>query len=186
MAQTNSTSKSALRARAYRIKYAENVKLYEKLRQIKRRNDPVERAKKAVIDKNWSLKNKSRKAATNRAWRIANPKKVREWAKTYRLNHPERYRAMSQRYRATKVEGLERYGWIDERLIANYVTRVCGICGLVIEASYEIDHIIPLSRNGSHTLDNLQITHPVCNRTKSGKLQSEIELDIMILREYLK
>ena len=47
---------------------------------------------------------------------------------------------------------------------------ICGICKLVVrmqEAS--IDHIVPLSQGGSHTWNNVQLTHLKCNMKKSNK-----------------
>lgn len=129
------------------------------------------------------------KKTSNKNYRLRNPQKVREWRREqdrrYRARYPEKMRSRAASRRATKVEGLKRFGWIDYRLIDNYYTRLCGICGLLIESSFEVDHIIPLSRNGSHTLGNLQITHPVCNRVKHGRLQKEMELDTMILKELI-
>lgn len=69
--------------------------------------------------------------------------------------------------------------------ITNYTNRVCGICNLLIEGKYEIDHIIPLSRNGTHSYDNLQLTHPMCNRVKHSKLQSEMSIEIAMLQAYI-
>ena len=34
---------------------------------------------------------------------------------------------------------------------------------------FHIDHIIPLSKDGNHTLTNLQITHPLCNLKKGNR-----------------
>lgn len=33
----------------------------------------------------------------------------------------------------------------------------------------EVDHIVPISRGGSHTYDNLQAAHANCNRKKWAK-----------------
>lgn len=38
-----------------------------------------------------------------------------------------------------------------------------------------IDHIIPLSRNGTHTLDNLALACPSCNCSKNNKTPEEFE-----------
>lgn len=54
----------------------------------------------------------------------------------------------------------------------------CGICGDPIDytlphddpMSYAVDHIVPLNRGGSDTLDNKQASHRTCNRAKSDKL----------------
>lgn len=54
----------------------------------------------------------------------------------------------------------------------------CRACGFKIDfdaAKYddlapEIDHIVPLAREGTHTWDNVQLLHGRCNRTKSDRL----------------
>jgi len=53
----------------------------------------------------------------------------------------------------------------------------CHICGDAINYqahhldpnSFTIDHITPINRGGSDTLDNLAAAHRGCNRTKSDK-----------------
>lgn len=129
------------------------------------------------------------KKASNRAYRKRNPIKLQEWKrkqdKRYRERYPEKIKALSQRRRGRRVTSRGNFGWIDVRLVSNYYTKICGICGLKINSQYELDHIIPLSRNGDHQLDNLQLTHPICNRTKHNKLQKDMELDILILRELI-
>ena len=37
-----------------------------------------------------------------------------------------------------------------------------------------IDHIIPVSRGGTHTWDNVQLAHRYCNSIKSNKLVDEV------------
>ena len=45
---------------------------------------------------------------------------------------------------------------------------MCGICGLLIEGLADIDHIKPRRHGGDLTdADNLQLTHPRCNRSKA-------------------
>lgn len=49
----------------------------------------------------------------------------------------------------------------------------CAICGRNLGGwvlpHANLDHIIPLVQGGANTVDNLQLTHPRCNRLKSGK-----------------
>lgn len=53
----------------------------------------------------------------------------------------------------------------------------CGICGLRVNTklkhphpySPSLDHIIPLSKGGSHTPDNVQLAHLRCNISKGSK-----------------
>ncbi|APD18256.1 HNH endonuclease [Mycobacterium phage Hammy] len=54
----------------------------------------------------------------------------------------------------------------------------CAVCGEPIDyeadhkhpLSFQIDHITPLAKGGTDTLDNIQPTHRQCNRDKSDKL----------------
>lgn len=53
----------------------------------------------------------------------------------------------------------------------------CYLCGFEIDyalkfpdpRSRSVDHIVPLSRGGSHTLDNVAMTHLRCNMSKNAK-----------------
>lgn len=51
---------------------------------------------------------------------------------------------------------------------------VCGICGHpVAPDDVHIDHIMPVSRGGQSTLDNLRVTHSACNMAKGNALPEE-------------
>lgn len=48
----------------------------------------------------------------------------------------------------------------------------CQICGEYVEDDdIDFDHIIPYSRGGQTTVENLRLTHSSCNRKKSTKLE---------------
>lgn len=48
---------------------------------------------------------------------------------------------------------------------------VCGICGESADPeSWHLDHIIPLSKGGHHTYENVQVSHPSCNLRKGARL----------------
>lgn len=56
---------------------------------------------------------------------------------------------------------------------------ICAICGKPVDKTLKspdpmsatVDHIIPVKKNGDPvSLDNLQLTHRICNRMKSDKL----------------
>nr|DAK34105.1 MAG TPA: HNH endonuclease [Caudoviricetes sp.] len=58
----------------------------------------------------------------------------------------------------------------------------CGICGREVDKtlpagspmSPELDEIIPVSRGGSpYDIDNLQLTHRICNRRKGAKMPGD-------------
>ena len=56
------------------------------------------------------------------------------------------------------------------RLVAAKYGFRCAICGKMLDASWETDHIVPLSRGGSNDLSNLQPVHRIpCHQMKSSQ-----------------
>lgn len=59
---------------------------------------------------------------------------------------------------------------------ANYVCQICGVQtdktkrGLIHDLAPELDHIVPLSKGGEHTHDNVQCACKRCNANKSNLL----------------
>jgi len=43
----------------------------------------------------------------------------------------------------------------------------CKECGLVLPATYEVDHIVRLQHGGSNEIENLQALCPSCHRNKT-------------------
>lgn len=58
----------------------------------------------------------------------------------------------------------------------------CHICGKAIDytlkspdpMSFELDHVIPLSKGGTDTLGNAAASHRTCNSTKRARLVAPI------------
>jgi 5-methylcytosine-specific restriction endonuclease McrA len=101
--------------------------------------------------------NKERKQALNREWKKNNPEKMADY------NHRRRARKYAVAYEIIDVAKVaERDGW------------TCGVCCLPINpdlrfpdpGSRSIDHIVALARGGSHTYDNVQLAHFLCNNLK--------------------
>lgn len=55
---------------------------------------------------------------------------------------------------------------------------MCAICGNRILAfeDCEVDHIVPFSRGGATTIENAQLAHRTCNRSKSNRLDEKLAL----------
>lgn len=51
---------------------------------------------------------------------------------------------------------------------------ICCICGKPLGDGYNIDHIIPLSREGTNAVENLRAVHPTCNRFKGMFTDEEL------------
>lgn len=87
---------------------------------------------------------------------------------------------------------LNRTEWAAARKRAiAMLDPVCAICHKYIDVqlpirdpktgefnslSVEVDHIVPRSRGGSfYAVDNLQLSHSVCNRRKGSKMEEDYE-----------
>jgi 5-methylcytosine-specific restriction endonuclease McrA len=54
---------------------------------------------------------------------------------------------------------------------------ICALCGQPVDPSLKnphpqsksIDHIIPVSKGGAHTMENVQLAHLVCNIRKGNR-----------------
>ncbi len=76
------------------------------------------------------------------------------------------------KYRAIKY-GVDWEAKAVQTVMATANKR-CGVCKVLIDMearqpdpfSLNIDHIVPLSQGGTHTAENIQITHRICNSKK--------------------
>lgn len=89
-----------------------------------------------------------------------------------------RYRKKTvKRQSSTKPSGI----WIEQILEA--YGYICYLCSEPIDMKLPrtsrrgatVDHVVPLSRGGSDELDNLRLTHWICNNAKSNKLIEELD-----------
>lgn len=101
---------------------------------------------------------------------------------TKRCKMAETSRNRSHIKRSSKKEGEI----ISIGYLINRDGPVCGICRKKIDVSLSyphpqsptVDHIIPLTKQGSHTYDNIQLAHLFCNvsRSNSGPAQAQLAL----------
>ncbi len=82
----------------------------------------------------------------------------------------------------------EAYGVEYDPVVTRYAVFerddwTCGICGgrtnpLKLPPhphAPTVDHIVPLSKGGGHTWDNVQCAHLTCNASKGAKLSTSSE-----------
>jgi 5-methylcytosine-specific restriction endonuclease McrA len=85
--------------------------------------------------------------------------------KKHRVKNPDKVRLDRAKRRAMLSKSrVDKY--IHKEQIRGWSTMECGICSMQIIGQYHIDHIIPLSKGGAHSVNNLQISHPYCNQSK--------------------
>lgn len=65
---------------------------------------------------------------------------------------------------------------------------LCGLTGVELSVTdMHLDHIIPRSKGGGHTVDNLRWTHPMANSAKGDRSDEEFYawLDAVVFRRVL-
>lgn|SRR5215471_326756 len=73
------------------------------------------------------------------------------------------------------VFGRHAKGFVDYRLVLARADGICYICGKpVAKAKRSWDHMIPISRGGTHTTENVALVHKRCNRWKADRTPAEI------------
>lgn len=79
-------------------------------------------------------------------------------------------RKKQAKYRARKRNAFVEV--VDPLVVYERDEGICGICGQFIPPSekYDVDHIIPLAKKGTHSYRNSQLSHIHCNSWKSGRM----------------
>jgi 5-methylcytosine-specific restriction endonuclease McrA len=102
-------------------------------------------------------------------WQAANPEKKKELMRRWNTENPEKKRQMQDRYRALKRGAT--IGDVDLEFVWNRHNGICSLCGKAIDRKdCHFDHVIPLSKGGEHSTDNLRPTHSFCNISKKDRL----------------
>ena len=150
--------------------------------------DPVGfKAAISVKRREQYLKDPAKAVEKTRLWREANPERARELnyrcGQAYKAAHPEKAREAAHRRRAL-LAGAESDGHTLAEKHAYWRSKgmdpsKCHYCGALVK-SWELsdgDHVIPVSRGGGHTVENLVPccwgTIGNCQNSKGSKLLSE-------------
>lgn len=153
--------KVAAQAKRWREEHLEQYR--ETHRRISRRD------KWKAYAREWRKTKRDTVREYERRYRLQNPEKYLEKGRSYRARNPEYFRAAYAK-RRTQMQGTEYPHTFQD--ISAQLTRqnhMCYWCSQPLTA-YEVDHVIPVSRGGSNSADNIVLSCSNCNRTKSNKL----------------
>ena len=132
--------------------------------------------KRKAYERQYKLDHKDKEYARRRKWR---------------LEHPERTKAIMARYRASEYGKLDRHarslkrraiGTPEKEVVAEVVNEyggLCPYCNQWIKKGH-IDHIVPISANGTNGRNNLVYCCDSCNTSKGSKSL----LEFMMYRSY--
>jgi len=122
---------------------------------------------------------KNARSAYKKEYNLKNSKKIKELQKEWRKNNPQ-YGPESVRRRRNKKTNNGYTPYKEFEVIDLYGTK-CHICNLEIdflcsrsakkdnwEFGLHIDHLIPISKGGPDTLENVRPSHAICNLRKGA------------------
>lgn len=128
----------------------------------------------------WREKNPNYDRQQAQAWAIAHPEQRKETQRAYFERTREAHRQRERTYRARKrnatIETITEEGWMQ--IILSYDS-CCVYCGHKCE-SPSMDHIVPISKGGSHSYDNIVPACLECNCKKGARTPKEANMPIIL------
>lgn len=136
------------------------------------REQNPERAK--ALARRVHLADPSKQATRSRRWFEENRERAYAQARERNRLNPE---ARNERYRRrrARIAGatVER---VDYRAILRRDGHWCYLCQqTVASGDVSFDHVVPISRGGAHSRENIRVTHLTCNLRKAAKLVEELD-----------
>lgn len=120
---------------------------------------------------------KSKKREYDQQYRIANRDKIRAGKKKWVENNRESIRLKGRVYAALRNARKRKTGgsYTKKDIKDQYARQhgKCYYCGQKVGDTYHVDHVVPLSRGGSNSPENLVVACVHCNLSKSNKLPHE-------------
>lgn len=117
----------------------------------------------------WYIKNATLVLTRKRRWNSENKAQKRRAAQAWRGRNRFRDRQINMRYYLRKKGNT--IGPVDYDVIWERDQGICYLCNQAIDRSeVHFDHVIPVSKGGPHTMDNIRATHARCNLQKHDKL----------------
>jgi 5-methylcytosine-specific restriction endonuclease McrA len=115
--------------------------------------------------------------AKRREQRRLNPEHERALQRAYRERNPERVKAL-QNARLT----AHRTGRPEKALPLNIIwvehDGLCNICGEPCDPQWwHLDHVVPLSKGGAHSVANCAPAHPYCNLVKGNRENDTLNVE---------
>ncbi len=171
------------RARQARLSNPERNREWQR-DYYQRNKDKAEfKAKKAEWYRSWRTRHSEYHRRRNQAYYATHPEyaeRSNQRTSQFKVDNPRYMRVyrkvnlMKYREYARRREALKRASMVDKIDYTAILERdgyMCYLCNQVVDPSdLHFDHVIPLSKGGPHTMDNIRVTHAACNLRKNTKL----------------
>lgn len=130
----------------------------------------------------WKKRNREAANAVTRARRSLDPEKIRKENRSYRERNPFAVAVIVARNRAKQLgvtSTLTREEWAEVVKAHDFVCHVCGekiSLQLGSSETLSLDHIIPMSRGGNNSKENVAPAHRRCNQNRTDMTVHEFDL----------
>ena len=159
----------------YRLRHKERRAAYAKQYYLDNKDFALEyarlyRADHPEVSAKWYQANKAAMKERSRELRQdpVRQERQREHGRRWRLKNPEIWaeRNLANARRRRKIDGIR----VDYAAILAEFGFVCHICSGVIESRDDLhmDHVVPLSKGGPHSAENIRPSHAFCNMSKGA------------------
>ena len=116
----------------------------------------------------WESNNKQRRSIQRLNWQQSNAEKVKQYSKNWAKNNQQKVNLKTQRRRARFLKSDIRI--ISKKDSMRLNNSLCFYCN---QKATSLDHVIPLSRGGRHSIGNLVSCCKTCNSSKNEKTVME-------------
>lgn len=162
---------------AYQCKVCRNH--YNKMRQRKKASESP--ANTRLYQETYRKMNKDKIAVYRKEYYSRNKKKELFNSIRYNRENPEVMRETLQRYRAKKSNLKHSFTKEDWEFCLNYFNHSCAYCRISQSKTNETfhqEHVVPVSKNGPYTADNIVPSCPSCNFSKNS-----IDMEVWFKRQ---
>ncbi len=134
------------------------------------------------LQSHWVETNPDKVHDKYKRWREKNIEKIARSKKVWAKNNPEKTRAKVQRREALKRSlpaTLTQQEWEDIKAEFNYCCAYCGASERKLGYNFHQEHVIPLSRGGGYTRENIVPACRSCNSRKGNRTPEEAGMRLL-------
>lgn len=124
------------------------------------------RERSREIKRKWAEANSEKLAKVIKNWQLANPARMSKNRKNWNEVNKEYKRILTTNRRRKLANGKLSKNIVE--VLMNKQNGLCACCGVPLNGTYHIDHILPIALGGPNTDDNVQLLLPKCNLEKGA------------------